>query len=973
MNNIIERARNNKTHASVPFWSWNDKLEEQELRRQIRRMKELGMGGFFMHARGGLETEYMSDEWFDCVRICIDEAKKQNMDAWAYDENGWPSGFAGGALLSNPANHVAYLTWETVQTYPNVENDILGVYHISENGATRVTCDDNCNQYTVIRRNKDFSYVDILNPSIAKQFISATHEVYKKELGDDFGATMPGFFTDEPQYYPSATPWSDIFLTAFSKRFGYDVLDALPALFFDFPGAREYRYDYHVFLSECFIQNYAKPVYEWCDKNGIKLTGHAVEEWGLTSQMAWCSGVMPFYQYQHIPGVDYLGRGIKSVMGTKQLSSVCEQLGKPVRLSEMFGCCGWNVSPLELKRIADLQFATGVNLICEHLYAYSERGQRKRDYPNHYSEHNPWQDHYKDFVTHYKHLGSILSEGCEQANVLVIHPMHSAYLDYKHNDYSTISDLNAKFVKLTTLLSNDQIPFHYGDETILRDIATVDGTSVRVGNCKYDYVILPHCYTLDHSTVTLLKAYIENGGKLYIWGGRPDRIDGRVADLSFLRSNISYEEIKNDADVNVRIADSGVPLILYTRVTNKGRIFFLANPSEKSYPNVRITVRKCKGLTLVDPITLQRNVLRGERNSDGSITVMYDFGDSASCLLFEEESSYEPLVERGIRPTLKPSEKIEFAEEPENIFVLYEAEVSKNGESFSKTRPIEQIRDNLLREHFQGNITLRYSFIAETTPDKLILVAEPIPYKLVTINGIEICLTTEYSRFDRNFVGADIAKYTRTGLNTVEVTFPYFQKDEVYKVLYGPGGEALRNRLAFDTEIENIYLYGNFGVRAEGGYKKTDTPDTYRGKGPFVLTAQSDAIDCEDIVKSGYPFFAGKMRLRTALHYQDGDPTQLKLSGDFAVSKVFVNGNLVESNIFTRNFELSPYLLGGVNALELEIYFSNRNLLGPHHCVDPEPTVVSPNSLSFENAWSEDRCEIFVDDLAFVKFGIIFQ
>ena len=101
MKTFLENCRREAHgYGSIPFWSWNDRLEESELRAQIRRMKELGMGGFFMHARGGLETEYLSEEWFSCVRACIDEAKKLGMEAWAYDENGWPSGFAGGKLLS---------------------------------------------------------------------------------------------------------------------------------------------------------------------------------------------------------------------------------------------------------------------------------------------------------------------------------------------------------------------------------------------------------------------------------------------------------------------------------------------------------------------------------------------------------------------------------------------------------------------------------------------------------------------------------------------------------------------------------------------------------------------------------------------------------------------------------------------------------------------------------------------------------
>ena len=83
-------------YRSLPFWSWNDRLEPESLRTQIREMKAAGIGGFFMHARGGLHTEYLSKEWFDAVRGSIAAAQKHGMQPWAYDENGWPSGFADG-------------------------------------------------------------------------------------------------------------------------------------------------------------------------------------------------------------------------------------------------------------------------------------------------------------------------------------------------------------------------------------------------------------------------------------------------------------------------------------------------------------------------------------------------------------------------------------------------------------------------------------------------------------------------------------------------------------------------------------------------------------------------------------------------------------------------------------------------------------------------------------------------------------
>lgn len=77
----------------VPFWSWNDRLDIPELRRQIREMHAAGIGGFFMHARSGLRTRYFSGEWFEAVKACIEEAAKLGMEPWLYDENGWPSGF----------------------------------------------------------------------------------------------------------------------------------------------------------------------------------------------------------------------------------------------------------------------------------------------------------------------------------------------------------------------------------------------------------------------------------------------------------------------------------------------------------------------------------------------------------------------------------------------------------------------------------------------------------------------------------------------------------------------------------------------------------------------------------------------------------------------------------------------------------------------------------------------------------------
>ena len=87
-----------KEYRPIPFWSWNEKLNTDETARQIGIMDRAGLGGYFMHARGGLQTPYMGEEWFENISVGIEEGRKRGMQAWAYDENGWPSGFGSGSV-----------------------------------------------------------------------------------------------------------------------------------------------------------------------------------------------------------------------------------------------------------------------------------------------------------------------------------------------------------------------------------------------------------------------------------------------------------------------------------------------------------------------------------------------------------------------------------------------------------------------------------------------------------------------------------------------------------------------------------------------------------------------------------------------------------------------------------------------------------------------------------------------------------
>ena len=59
----------------------------------------MGFGGYHMHVRSGMDTPYLSPEFMSLVHACVDKAESEHMLAWLYDEDRWPSGFAGGRLI----------------------------------------------------------------------------------------------------------------------------------------------------------------------------------------------------------------------------------------------------------------------------------------------------------------------------------------------------------------------------------------------------------------------------------------------------------------------------------------------------------------------------------------------------------------------------------------------------------------------------------------------------------------------------------------------------------------------------------------------------------------------------------------------------------------------------------------------------------------------------------------------------------
>jgi len=87
-----------RQYSSAPLWTWNDMLTQQQVVDTLRDLAGQKVRQAFVHPRPGLMTPYLSADWFRLWKAALGEAERLDMNLWIYDENSYPSGFAGGLV-----------------------------------------------------------------------------------------------------------------------------------------------------------------------------------------------------------------------------------------------------------------------------------------------------------------------------------------------------------------------------------------------------------------------------------------------------------------------------------------------------------------------------------------------------------------------------------------------------------------------------------------------------------------------------------------------------------------------------------------------------------------------------------------------------------------------------------------------------------------------------------------------------------
>ncbi len=565
----------------APFWFLNHELSEGETRWQVREMNEHGVGGFILHARHGLLTPYLSEEWMEQIGVAIDEGKKLGMKAYLYDENNWPSGPADAKVFEgHPEYRMSSVIISDefdiqrgkVNRTLQVGDELIAVIAVPleqgkpagfpESALNLADFIDGCELQW--RASQDYriyvfsrmwhvgtffgSYVDVLNPDAIARFIELTHTKYTERFAEEFGATIDGMFTDEHAmrtWGEENASWTPRRPGEFEWRAGYPLQPVLPALFRDMgPQPAKIRCDYWATVTDLFANNYMKQIYDYCDSVGLNSIGHLLAE-GELMQGTCCYGdYFQAAQYLHWGGCDYLCEGTwpttlqpwdtdaypaNNLAACKFASSAAHLLGKPVVMCEAFGLASqWAIDLRNLKWMSDFVIALGVNLLEPHAFYYSIQGFRKWECPPGEFYQSPFWSYYRLLSDYTGRLCGLFRNGQHCADVAFLYPNKSMWAEMAPGGNEVTTPLVDSFNQLTKVLLKLNYDFDFVSEEMLQAADFTDG---QIGIKRLDgeiaerfkILVMPAVTTISRKTAEALEQYVAEGGRIIALGSLPTK------------------------------------------------------------------------------------------------------------------------------------------------------------------------------------------------------------------------------------------------------------------------------------------------------------------------------------------------------------------------------------------------------------------------------------------------------------------
>jgi len=774
------------------------------------------------------------------------------MLAYLYDEDRWPSGFAGGIVPSRGKDYRIKAMRCKLVNGKRAFEVIYGPDSPYFNG---------------------YSYVDVLSEKVVAAFLDSTYEVYRREIGDEFSKTVPAVFTDEPNYMTftsrqqATVPWTDELPDHFKKRYGYDISNHLSCLFFNEKDYKKVRYDFWNLVADMFLQAYSQKIYNWCGQHNIAYTGHYLCEDNLSSQIRHIGAAMPHYEYMHIPGIDHLGRNLNDPLTLKQVSSASHQLGKKRVLSELYGCSGQNFSFAGRKWIGDWHIVLGVNLFCPHLALYSMRGARKRDFPPTLHYQQPWWRYNKVIEDYFARLSYIMSEGKFQADILVIHPIEGAWCLYKPSDTGEVDRLNKSFTSLIESLLQFHRDYDLADEKLLAKYGKVEGDLIKVGKMSYKVVIIPPTLSLRATTISLLGKFLTGGGKVVAIKPLPYLVEGKEEAEEEIRKLLErttlIEEDKKELkrtlnkilEPEIIIRDEnnqeiGSIYYQHRKLDGTRDVYFLVNTSRKKSSKAQVEIKGRGAMEEWDALSGEIKEIPSSFKEDRT-HLRLDFTPIGSHLLIKRKDvkpvsisipSYE------ISKVQSLPDRWQFSRSDPNSLTLDRCEYKLKDEGWSDALPVWKVQRRLEEMGKEVEVNLRFSFQTNFKDEKrkIQLVLESPEIFKIKVNSHQVNYSDIGFWHDISFKKVDISGLIRQkGENIVELSCLFIPPKKKNTLIYKKDG----------VELESIYIIGDFSVKA----RKTSLERRATFLNDFLLTDETKEVKQGDLTPQGYPFYAGSV------------------------------------------------------------------------------------------------------------------
>jgi len=475
----------------MPFWFWNDALDESELARQIDDFAAHGVTGFVIHPRVGLPEDigWMSDRMLGFVRFAVEQAARRGMKVILYDEGMYPSGSSNGQVVaSNPAFACRGLVrvllpseaspkleagWQLLsialdhagQRFAVIEGPIAavirGLHYVGEGPAEQSP-----------------PAADLLNPAATQRFIALVYDRYAACVGDHFGSTVLGIFTDEPSLIgrpceSNVRPGTAAVLHEAQRLFNEDFRPHLLTLWDDqYPDATLRRRQWKQACRSLLERTYYRPLHDWCTRHGLWLMGHpeGPDDYALE-------------RYFHAPGQDLVWRWVMPDEPTalegpqstqaKCASSAMLHQGKQRNSNEFCGAYGHELTFEQMQWLANWCFVRGTNLMIPHAFYYSVRGPRRDERPPDVGPNSPWWSRFGPFAAHCRRMCWLNTDMTHVCDVAI----------YGHGD-----ELPWRAAKVCY---ESQIDFNYLDDADLHAV-TIDAAGVRIAGMTYRAVVVDH-------------------------------------------------------------------------------------------------------------------------------------------------------------------------------------------------------------------------------------------------------------------------------------------------------------------------------------------------------------------------------------------------------------------------------------------------------------------------------------------------